>query len=231
MPRAPAQPPPVAPSPTVGEFWDTYLGDARSRLARPTIESYESVYRRRVQPRFGHVPMGELRPRAVSRWRAALLADGTGAESARRAMVLSQAMFTVPLEWGEVQSNPVALVRKSRQGRDHAVQPLTPEAVEAIRAELLDVGDRRSATLTALMANAGLRPGETLGLAVRHIRATTVLVERPVSDAHDDVAAWVAEAQLDDPVRMLFVRADGRPWMSDDWINWRDFCGGEVDRP
>ena len=48
-----------------------------------------------------------------------------------------------------------------------------PEAVEAIRAEFLHVADRRSATLTALMAYAGLRPGEAIALEARHLRGTT----------------------------------------------------------
>lgn len=231
----------LCPSPTVAEFWETYLADARSRLARSTVQSYEGDYRRRLEARFGDVPMSEIKPRAVSQWRAALLADGTGQESARRAMVLLQAMFTVAVEWGEVETNPVALVRKPRQGRDHAVQPLTPEAVEAIRAEFLVVGDRRSATLTALMAYAGLRPGEALGLEARHVRGTTVLVEVAVSDGDlkrqktnrayrtvdlleplaEDVTAWVAGSGRR-PADMLFVRENGGPWLRDDWNNWRN---------
>ncbi len=115
---------------------------------------------------------------AISQWLAAMLAEGTGRESARRAMVLLQAMFAVAVEWWEVEINPVALVRKPRQGRDHTVRPLTPAAVETIRAEILDVGDRRSATLTTLMAYAGV----ALGLEARHVRGTTVLVEVALSD-------------------------------------------------
>jgi Phage integrase, N-terminal SAM-like domain len=67
----------VSPSPTVAEFWETYLADARSRLARSTVESYEGDYRRRLKARFGEVAMGEIRPCPVSQWRAATLADGT----------------------------------------------------------------------------------------------------------------------------------------------------------
>ena len=96
-----------SPSPTIAEFWETYLADARSRLARSTVESYEGDYRRRLKARFGGVPMRAIRPRAISQWRAAMVADGTGQESARRAMVLLQAMFTVAVEWGEVDTNPL----------------------------------------------------------------------------------------------------------------------------
>ena len=48
------------------------------------------------------------------------------ASAARRcgyAMVLLQAMFTLAIEWGEAQANPVSVVRKPRQGRQRAIEP------------------------------------------------------------------------------------------------------------
>lgn len=57
----------------------------------------------------------------ISEWRAELAEGGVGPEASRRAMVLLQAMFTVAIEWGEASANPVAVVRKPRQGRRRAV--------------------------------------------------------------------------------------------------------------
>lgn len=230
---------PLQLAPTLGEFWPTWRADAASRLAAATLRSYDGVWKRTLKPQFAAVPMDAIRPRLVSQWRAEMLASGVGPESARRAMVLLQAVFTVAIEWGEVESNPVSVVRKPRQGRDRAVEPLAPEAVEAIRAELLDVGDQRSATLVAVMAYAGLRPGEALGLAGRHVRKETMLIERAVADGTlkrqktnrayrtVDLVAPLAE-NLDawtrlhpaGPDALLFPRADGQPWLLDDWKNW-----------
>ncbi len=109
-PEAPAEQP--SPSPTVAEFWETYLADARSRLARSTVESYEGDYRRRLEARFGDVRMSDIKPRAISQWRAAMLADGTGQESARRAMVLLQAMCTVAVEWGGRDKPPTIAMHR-----------------------------------------------------------------------------------------------------------------------
>lgn len=89
---------------TVAGFWETYLADARSGLARSTVESYKGDYRRRVQPRFGELRLNEIRPRAVSPWRAAMLAEATGPEFARREKVLLQAMFRS--RSGGVKSSP-----------------------------------------------------------------------------------------------------------------------------
>jgi hypothetical protein len=73
-------------------------------------------------------------------------------------MVLLQAMFTLAIEWGEAQANPVSVVRKPRQGRQRAIVPLTPEDIERLRGVLRNNGDHRSATLVSVLAYAGLRP-------------------------------------------------------------------------
>ncbi len=177
----------------------------------------------------------------VSQWRTELLEAGVGTEATRYAMVLLQAMFTVAIEWGEATTNPVSVVRKPRQGRKRAVEPLSPDAVEQIRAVLLAQGDVRSATLVCVLAYAGLRPGEALGLEWRHVRESTLLVEQAVSDGQlkrqktnrvyrtVDLVAPLARGPRalarGEPLAgagdFVFPRGDGGPWRTDDWNNWR----------
>jgi integrase len=159
-----------------------YRADAESRLARSTLREYERIWDRRLGTRFGRLRLDAIRPRLVSEWRAELLAGGVGAEAVRYAMVLLQAMFTLAIEWGEAQANPLSVVRKPRQARQRAIEPLAPEDVERLRAVLVDDGDQRSATLVGVLAYAGLRPGEALGLEWRHVRDRTLLIEQAVSD-------------------------------------------------
>ena len=227
---------------TVGAFWEAWIADARTRLQRATIKEYERVFRVRLAPRFGALPLDAIKPRMVSQWRAELVAAKTGPEAIRRAMTLLQAMYSVAIEWGEASANPVAVVRKPRQGRRRAVHPLTPEDVERLRVELGRDGDLRSTTLVSVLAYAGLRPGEALGLELRHIRERTILVEQAVSNGElkvqktgriyrtvdlvgplaADVAAWCAHASINDADALLFPRSDGTPWRTDDWNNWRN---------
>jgi len=227
---------------TVAEFWPTWLADARSRLTRATALEYERIYRTRVGPRFGSVPLDGIRPRMISEWRADLAQGGVGPEASRRAMMLLQAMFTVAIEWGEATANPVAVVRKPRQGRRRAVAAIAPEAVELLRAELLRRGSPRSAALVSVLAYAGLRPGEALALEVRHVRERTILVEQALSDGElkiqktgrqyrtvdllgvlaDELRRWMQETGAGDPEALIFPRDDGQAWRTDDWNNWRN---------
>jgi integrase len=227
---------------TLAEFWPLYRADAEGRLARSTLHEYERLWNRRLQPRFGHLALDAIRPRMVSEWRAELLAAGVGTEAVRYAMVLLQAMFTLAIEWGEAQANPVSVVRKPRQGRQRAIEPLTPEDIERLRTILLDDGDHRSATLVSVLAYAGLRPGEAVGLEWRHVRERTLLIEQAVSDGHlnrqktnrtyrtvdllaplaDDLTQWRATSRASAAGAFVFARPDGEPWRSDDWNNWRN---------
>ncbi len=157
-------------------------------------------------------------------------------------MVLLQAMFTVAIEWGEADSNPVTAVRKPKQGPRRAVVPIAPEGVERLRREFLDEDDLRSATLVSVMAYAGLRPGEALALEARHIRESTILVEQAVSDGRlkrqktgrlyrtvdllpvlaDDLACYLQSKKASKRAGLLFDRDDDGPWRTDDWNNWRN---------
>jgi integrase len=148
---------------------------------------------------------------------------------------------TAPFE-GPSQSNPVSVVRKPRQGRHRAVEPLTPESIEELRALMVEDGDQRSATLVSAMAYAGLRPGEALALEWRHVRTSTILVEQAVNDGRlkrqktnrvyrtvdllaplaEDLADWKASARPRDSGALIFARPDGLPWRTDDWNNWRN---------
>jgi hypothetical protein len=118
---------------TLIEFWPTYHSDAIVRLEENTVADYEGTWRRRVESRFGSWRLDEITPRAVSLWRADLQKAGVGQEAIRKAMVLLQAMFTLAVEWGEMSTNPVSLVRKPRQGRQRAIEVLDPNVVELVR--------------------------------------------------------------------------------------------------
>jgi integrase len=157
-------------------------------------------------------------------------------------MLLLQAMFRLAVEWGETDHNPVALVRKPRQGRTRAVVPLDPLSVERIRAQLLQAADPFSATLVSVLAYSGVRPGEALALERRHIRADTILVEQAVSlgklkvqktgrayrtvdllpALRDDLATWLDTGVGPQTEDRLFPRGDGQWLRLDDWNNWRN---------
>lgn len=112
-----------------------------------------------------------------ARWQADRLAAGSGPVAIRHAFELLSSILQRAFENGQLQNNPARLVRKARRPRRREVRPLPPMTIERMRA----ASKPCDATLISVLAYAGLRPGEALGLQWRDIRRQTLLVERAIS--------------------------------------------------
>jgi integrase len=219
------------------EWWRLY---AEPNLAKSTLQVYAVQWDAHVLPRLGPIPLRELTPDVINRFRLELEADGVGPSSIRKCLMLLQGVLQRACEWGRTSSNPVAPVRKPAVGRVHAVVPLAPETVEVIRDWLLHQRLVRDATLVSVLAYAGLRPGEALALTWAHVRERTLLVERAVSfgtiestktgrhrtvplvgPLAQDLAEWRLHAGRPEPDALVFPGHDGGPWSLAAYQNWR----------
>ena len=219
------------------EWWRLY---AEPNLARSTLRSYASLWDAHILPRLGSVPLREMSPDVVNRFRLELEADGVGAASIRKSLVLLQGVLQRACEWGRLAANPVAVVRKPLPSRARAVVPLSPDRVEAIRSVLLCCGRVRDATLVSVLAYAGLRPGEALALTWAHVRERTLLVEGAVSlgtiestktrrsrtvrvlgPLGQDLAECRLRSGRPPGEALIFPGHDGEPWTPTAYRNWR----------
>lgn len=128
-------------------------------------------------------------------------------------------------------------MRAPRAEHREQVRPLAPVTVERIRGEL----DAEGAALVAVLAYAGLRPGELRALRWGDVRERTILVQRgadPTGKAKAtktrsvrtvrlltplgaDLKAWRLASEQPDSAALVFARDDGEPWTKDDWDVWR----------
>jgi integrase len=226
---------------TVGDFakvwWARYVVP---NLARHTQLTYASMLDVHIIPRLGDVPLRSLNAEMLWDLRAEMSGAGVGDAATRKTLVVIQSMLQRAVEWRHIESNPARVVRKPSQTRTRVVRPLTPEQVEAIRAELLRDNRPVYATLVAVLAYAGLRPGEALGLRWHDIRDRTILVERSVAFGKlkstktgkartvrllaplaDTLHGWRAVTDRSEPTDLLFPGPDGAPWNLDRVNNWR----------
>jgi integrase len=186
------------------------------------------------------VPLRELTPDVVNRFRLELEASGVGPASIRKSLVLLQGVLQRACEWGRLASNPAAIVRKPVPPRKRTIVPLAPERVEAIRFVLLAGGRIRDATLVSVLAYAGLRPGEALALRWAHVRERTLLVEGAVSlgsiegtktgrtrtvsvlgPLAQDLAELRLHSRRPSAHELLFPGHDDEPWTATAYRNWR----------
>jgi integrase len=176
----------------------------------------------------------------VSDLRADLTTAGVGEPAIRKVLVVLQSILERAVEWRHLDANPVRAVRKPSQRRTRVVRPLAPTTIEAMRAYLLSTDRRLDATLIAVLAYAGLRPGEAIGLRWHDIGERTILVERSVAfgqlkstktsstrsvrllgPLRDDLNTWREQASRTAETDLIFPSPDGSPWNADRARNWR----------
>jgi integrase len=149
-------------------------------------------------------------------------------------------IFERAVEWRRLDSNPARGIRKPSDRRNRVVRPLDPRTIERMRAHLLNSGHYLDATLVAVLAYAGLRPGEAIGLRWNDVGARTLLVERAVAFGRlkstktgkartvrllaplaETLGAWRHISPRPAPTDLLFPSPDGSPWNGDRTRNWR----------
>ena len=219
------------------EWWRLY---ADPNLARKTLELYAMLWDAHVLPRLGALALRDLTPETIQRFQVELQADGVGVVSIRKALTLLHGVLQRACEWGRIPSNPAAAIRKPPARGKRAVTPLPPAIVERIRGVLLADGRLRDATLVSVLAYAGLRPGEALGLRWGHVRKRTLLVEAAVSlgELRDtktgqrrtvmllaplaqDLSEWRLACGRPPDDELVFPDGRGRLWTAETYRNWR----------
>jgi integrase len=232
---------------TLSEFVEVYWEQhAIPNLERSTRAAYKRSWSTHIKPRLGGYQLRELNPRVVNRFRVALLKAGKGDPTVRYALAVLQSILSLAVAEEHLRENPVAAIRKPSQApaRQHVAVPTA--AVEAIRTQLLArqragrvTAGVRDATLVALLAYAGLRPQEALGLHWEDVGAKTLTIQWKVvagelvpwtktrktravpltASLAADLRAWRLACGRREG--LVFVRADGEPWSDEDYRNWR----------
>lgn len=214
---------------TLSEWVETWWREyAVPNLKPRTRDVYAVVWDRHIRPRLGGYRLRDLTPGVIDDHRAKLAHAGIGDPTIIKALTMLQSALRLAVLRGALTTNPAAEVRKPPQRRARDIDPLTPDQVEALRAEL----DLRDATLVSVLAYAGPRPQEALAAEWRHVRERTLRLRAPkrrglertvrlLAPLSQDLAEYrLACGRPGDRV-LLFPRHDGGMWRETDFRNWR----------
>ena len=148
---------------TVGEIGPGWLDRQRGHLKPSAYSALEIAWRLRVAPRWGHMPLGDIRPSAVQQWISGLRGDEDakplGASVVARAHQVLSAILADAVRDRMIAANPATGIKLPRQARKRPVY-LTHRQV----ADLAAAGDHEA--LVLLLAYTGLRWGEAVALRV-----------------------------------------------------------------
>jgi integrase len=219
------------------EWWRVHV---QPNLAASTKKDYASTWDRHVLPALGGMQLRHINVEVVHRFAADLAEREVGPVARRKVLTILGGVLQHAVEWGRIPANPARVVRKPSARPNRQVRPLPPATVERMRAHLLARGRVRDATLVSVLAYAGLRPGEAIGLRWEDVGERALLVARSVYDGaikqtktgtrrsvrlleplKDDLTAWREAAKPTHDSQLVFPAADGDPWHEHDWRNWR----------
>lgn len=222
---------------TFGDYvTGTWAASHAATLAPKTRLHYASLYDHHLRPYLASLALREISAEVIGRWQAERLAAGAGQVAIRHAIELLGSILEHAFVAGRLSENPARRVKKARRPRREEVQALSPRTVEAMRAAL----GARDATLISVLAYAGLRPGEALGLRWRDIREHTLLIQRAISLGEEadtktrqhrtvrllsplaaDLRSWRMASGRPDDHELVFPGKDGRPWTLAAYQSWR----------
>jgi len=162
----------------------------------------------------------------VARWQAERLAAGAGPHAVRKSMAVLSGILQRAVEAQRIAHNPVRSTRKVRLPARPEVRPLPPSTVEAMRATL----NARDATLVAVLAYAGLRPGEALSLEWGHVLEDTLVVNatktgkrravRLLAPLTADLREWRLASGRPAADRLVFPSRGGQRWTQEAQKSW-----------
>ncbi len=146
--------------------WTARWWGSVAHLKAYTREGYESLLRVHVLPRFGVIPIGEIRPIDVREWVADLHAGGLSASRIRQAYYLLAQILRTAVESGFVSGTPCVGVKLPRMIRSE-IRVLTAGEVRRLAEAIREPYP----ALVYLLAYGGLRWGEAAALRRERVDA------------------------------------------------------------
>lgn len=154
------------------DYWRLH---AIPNLEPKTREVYLQHWGRHIRPRLGEYELRSVTPALINRQLVApMRRDNVGDPTLLKTLTVLQAIFAYALADDRVDENPVRKVTRPRQVVGREVSPVPPAMVERLRARL----GARDATMVAVLAYAGLRPGELLALTWEDVSDDAIWVRR-----------------------------------------------------
>jgi len=151
---------------TVAVFLDRWLEDAVRPAVRPsTLRSYRGIVRVHLTPGLGHIRLARLSPQQVQSFLNAKSASGLSPRTVGYLRSVLRKALTQAERWGLVSRNVAKLTEPPRVPKQE-IHPLSPIQVQVF---LDAIGGDRLEALYLVAIGTGLRQGEILGLAWKHI--------------------------------------------------------------
>jgi len=165
----------IKDAPLFEDFYETWIRTKRGNLKASTLASYENTYRLHILPAFTGKRLAVITPLEIQDWITGLSGKGLSAGTVGRCYRYLRACLKQAENWDIIKRSPCRSINLPRTNHDE-LSFLDPREIN----RLLSCAVEPERDLVALLAWSGLRLGEGLALAWRHIdfESNAVIVER-----------------------------------------------------
>ena len=155
------------PNMPLNDFWKIYMDDMSKRLKETTIENKKHIYRCKIEPYFGKVPINEISISRIRRWQAEMISKGYKPTYLKTINNQLSAVMNYAVNFYGLRSNPCAKAGSMGKGRADERPYWTLEEFE----KFCDaVSDKQESWIGfQIMFWTGIRVGELLTLKVEDI--------------------------------------------------------------
>ena len=146
------------------EFYGGWIKGKKNRLKKSTYVSYEHTFRNHILPFFGDIPLSEIDRDKVQAWANEMSHKKLAPATVQRAFRYLRACLLTAVIGDKIRKNPCLKIDLARveRGELFFLEPCdVPVLIEHSREQESD--------LMAILGYAGLRLGEGLALAGRHV--------------------------------------------------------------
>jgi integrase len=160
---------------TFGEFYRQWF-EAKSKSLKPsTWANYEHTFRLHILPYFTRRHLSKITPLIVQAWVNELSQTKLAPATIEKCYRSLRSCLKQAEAWDLIDRNPCRSIDRPRQNQEE-LSFLKPEEIGRV----LDAAEEPERTLFAVLAFSGLRLGEALGLAWKHIsfEDNAIIVER-----------------------------------------------------
>lgn len=143
------------------KVWDQFVALKKPALSAKTWSGYQQAWKLRINPAFGHMPVGEITRDAIAAW---VNDFEVGPWAKKSTLRLLRSILAIAVEDGRIRANPAASVSAPPIPPRDRHRYLTAWEVEALAVECGDQGD-----VVLILAYTGLRWSELVALRVMDV--------------------------------------------------------------
>ncbi|MFL5738186.1 MAG: tyrosine recombinase XerC, partial [Actinomycetota bacterium] len=189
-----------------GDWYETWMDEAVSRLTVKVQRQYEGYARRNVLPYFAQTALIDITRDRLRGWVKSMQREGVAVSSINESMVVLRSSLTFAVEEGKLNANPLA-------GRKQWMPPYRPTRQRPLLTpeQVLALGDAAGPDRLIVLAMGvlALRPGEAIGLRVGDVEGPFLRISRSVTNAAGTmVANPTTKTKKSRLVPLLFLEPD-----------------------